>query len=96
MKGLERLTMTFLDYDEDMAYEQKVMTMNDWINATDELLKFRKKQVLNHAGKISYQQAVEKANQEYEKFKVSQDKEYISSMDKMIEMYLIENRKINK
>lgn len=43
MKGLERLTMTFLDYAEDMAYEQKVMTMNDWINATDELLKFRKK-----------------------------------------------------
>lgn len=48
IKGLDRLTISFLDYAEDMAYENKVMTMHDWINATDELLMFRKKQVLEH------------------------------------------------
>lgn len=93
MKGLERLTITFLDYAEDMAYEQKVMTMKDWIAETDELLKFRKKRVLNHAGKISHEQALEKANKEYEKFRVKQDAEYISSMDEMLEQYLIESNK---
>ena len=41
MKGLERLTISFLDYAEDMAYEHKVMTMKDWIEVTDDLLKFR-------------------------------------------------------
>lgn len=91
MKGLERLTITFLDYAEDMAYEHKVMTMKDWIDATDDLLKFRKKQVLNHSGKISHKQAMTKANEEYEKYRVKQDEEYISSMDEMYQKYLKEN-----
>lgn len=90
MKGLERLTITFLDYAEDMAYEQKVMTMKDWIEATDDLLKFRKKQVLNDAGKISHEQAMDKANEEYNKYRIIQDREYISSMDEMYKKYLEE------
>lgn len=93
IKGLERLTISFLDYAEDMAYENKVMTMNDWINATDELLTFRKKQVLEHSGKISHKQAMQKASEEYSKFRVRQDEEYISSMDEMLGQYLIENQK---
>lgn len=34
--------------------------MNDWINATDNLLKFRRKNVLQSSSKVSHQQAVEK------------------------------------
>ena len=37
------------------------MTMSDWIKATDDLLKFRRKQVLKDSGKISHKQAIEKA-----------------------------------
>lgn len=48
MKDLERLTISFLDYAEGMSYGHKVMTMKDWIDVTNDLLKFRKKQVLNH------------------------------------------------
>ena len=36
------------------------MTMQDWINATDDLLKFRRKSVLKHSGNISHKEAVEK------------------------------------
>ena len=61
LKKLERLTISFLDYAEDMAEEQKVMTMNDWIKETDSLLKFRKKNILVDFGKISHKQAIEKA-----------------------------------
>lgn len=43
MKKLERLTISFLDYAEDMAEEHQIMIMNDWIKETDELLKYRKK-----------------------------------------------------
>ena len=43
MKKLERLTISFLDYAEDMAEEHQIMIMNNWIKETDELLKFRKK-----------------------------------------------------
>ena len=69
------------------------MTMNDWINATDDLLKFRRKQVLKDSGKISHKQAVEKAENEYEKYRVIQDQRYISSMDKFYNKYLEESNK---
>ena len=88
MKGLERLTISFLDYAEDMAYEHKVMTMHDWIVATDDLMKFRKKKILDNAGAISHKQAIEKANTEYEKFRIKQDQEYVSTMDEMYKKYL--------
>ena len=93
LKKLERLTISFLDYAEDMAEEHQIMTMNDWIKETDDLLKFRKKNILNDAGKISHKQALEKAENEYEKFRIKQDREYISSMDEMYKRYLEENIK---
>ena len=68
------------------------MTMNNWIEVADDLLKYRKKEILKDAGKVSHKQAVEKANSEYEKFRVKQDAEYISSMDKMLDKYLKENK----
>ncbi len=88
MKKLERLTNLFLDYAEDMALEEQVMTMKDWINATDDLLKLRKKKILQDSGKVSHDMAVEKAEKEYEVFRVKQDQEYISSMDTLYERYL--------
>lgn len=93
LKKLERLTISFLDYAEDMAEEHQLMTMNDWIKETDELLKFRKKNVLSDSGKVSHKKALEKAENEYEKFRIKQDREYISSMDEMYKKYLEENNK---
>ena len=74
-----------------MAEENQVMTMKNWIEETDNLLKFRKKEILQTSGKISHKQAIEKAENEYEKFKVKQDMQYISSMDEMYQRYLNEN-----
>ena len=92
IKKLNDLTNMFLVFAEDEAKERHVMTMQDWIDATDNLLKFRRKDVLDNAGSISHKQAIEKANEEYEKFRIKQDKEYISSMDKMLNKYLNENK----
>ena len=72
--------------------ERQVMKMKDWINETDNLLKFRKKEILKDSGKISHKQAIDKANKEYEKFKIKQDMQYISSMDEMYQKYLEENK----
>ena len=91
LKKLNNLTNFFLDYAESMAEENQVITMKDWINETDNLLKFRKKEILKDSGKISHKQAVEKAEKEYEKFRVKQDMQYISSMDEMYQRYLKEN-----
>ena len=45
-----------------------------------------------NAGKLSHEQALSKANEEYEKYKLKQDETYISSMDKMLNKYLEENK----
>jgi len=71
-----------------MAEEENRMTMQNWIDTTNKLLKFREKKILNDSGKVSHKQAVEKAETEYEKFRIKQDREYISSMDKMYKKYL--------
>lgn len=92
IKKLESLTLLFLDYAEDMAMEQNLMTMQKWIDATDDLLKFRKKDLLKHFGKVTHKEAIQKANEEYEKFRIKQDREYISSMDEMYKKYLEENK----
>ena len=93
IKKLESLTTLFLDYAEDMANEHNLMTMQKWIDATDDLLKFRKKKILSDSGNISHKQALDKANEEYEKFRIKQDKNYVSSMDELYEKYLEESKK---
>lgn len=50
-----------------MAEEQNVMTMQKWIDITDKLISFRDKKILKNSGKISHNQAIEKAEDEYEK-----------------------------
>ena len=92
LEKLDDLTNMFLVFAEDEAKERHVMTMKDWINATDDLLKFRRKEVLQNSGNISHKQAVEKAESEYEKYRVMQDQKYISSMDEFYNKYLEENK----
>ena len=91
MNNLKDLTNMFLVFAEDEAKQRHVMTMKDWIEATDDLLKFRRKEVLNNSGRISHEKAIEKAENEYEKFRVIQDQKYISSMDKFYNKYLNES-----
>ena len=71
------------------------MTMQDWINATNDLLKFRRKNVLKDAGNISHKEAVKKAESEYEKYRIIQDQNYISSMDEFYNKYLEENKMLD-
>ncbi len=92
LNKLNDLTNFFIVFAEDEAKERHIMTMQDWIEATDNLLKFRRKKILENAGSISHDQAIEKANKEYEKFRIKQDMQYISSMDEMYQRYLNENK----
>lgn len=91
LEKLNDLTNIFLVFAEDEAKERHIMTMQDWINATDDLLTFRRKKILDNSGKISHRQAIEKAENEYEKYRVIQDQKYISSMDEFYNKYLEES-----
>lgn len=88
LNKLNDLTNMFLVFAEDEARERHIMTMKDWIDATDDLLKFRRKSVLQSSGVVSHKKAVEKAEKEYEKYRIIQDQKYISSMDKFYNKYL--------
>lgn len=94
LNKLNDLTNMFLVFAEDEVKERHIMTMQDWIDATDDLLKFRRKNILKHSGNISHKEAVEKAESEYEKYRIRQDQEYISSMDEFYNKYLEESKNI--
>lgn len=74
----------FLVFAEDEAKERHVMTMQDWLDATDDLLKFRRKDILKHLGNVSHKQAIEKAESEYEKYRIVQEQRYISDFDELV------------
>ena len=61
LEKLNDLTNLFLDVAETEAKEQKTITMSGWIEVADDLIKYRKKNILKDVGKISHKQAIEKA-----------------------------------
>ena len=85
---LNRIITMYIDHAEFQALNQNIMTMKDWLEITDEFLKYNRQEILKDAGKISHIDAMAKAENEYEKFRIKQDKEYISNFDKAMEKYL--------
>jgi hypothetical protein len=81
---LNRLVELYLNFAELQAERNIPMRMNEWIEVLDGFLRINKYEILSNAGKISYQKALEKAAKEYEKFRIIQDKKYLSDFDKEI------------
>ncbi len=93
IKNLNNLVNLFLDIAENNAERNITMYMDDWKNEVENALKVFHYEVLEDKGKISHKQAVEKAESEYEKYKVIQDKNYVSDFDKLLmETKEIENK----
>ena len=93
IKDLNNLVNLFLDIAENNAERNIPMYMNDWKNEVENALKVFHYEVLEGKGKISHKQAVSKAESEYEKYKVIQDKNYIYDFDKLLnETKEIENK----
>ncbi|MDE5779545.1 MAG: virulence RhuM family protein [Lachnospiraceae bacterium] len=88
LSRLNRLVTMFIDYAELMAEDEILMSMQDWVEQTDQFLANNRREVLLGKGKISHEAAMKKAEQEYEVFRVKQDKEYISEFDREVEKYL--------
>ncbi|MCK9474266.1 virulence RhuM family protein [Sulfurimonas sp.] len=79
-----RIVAMYLDYAEFQAKNKQVMYMKDWVRKLDAFLQFNEKEVLAHKGKISHEVAVALALDEYEKYRVIQDREYLSDFDKLL------------
>lgn len=85
---LNRLVTMFIDYAELMAEDGVLMSMQDWVDQTNRFLMNNRRKVLSGKGKISHEVALEKAEKEYEAFRIKQDQEYVSEFDREVERYL--------
>lgn len=82
---LNILVNMYLDYAELQAKRNKLMTMDDWVQKLDVFLDFNEYDLLKNAGKVRKEVAKNFAEKEYEKFRIIQDREYVSDFDKVVE-----------
>ena len=90
LKQLNLIVSMYLDFAELQATNGRLMKMQDWIQKLDDFLKASEKELLNNAGTVSHKMAIEKARLEYEKYRKTEDKNYISDFDR--EMKQLENK----
>ena len=83
---LNRIVSLYLDFAELQAKSHQPMYMKDWIQKLDDFLKLSGKELLTHAGKISAEIAKQKADMEYDKFKVRTANELTP-----VEIHFLEN-----
>ena len=74
----------YLDYAELQALEENAMTMQDWINTLDRILANNGRALLTGKGSVSHQQAVKKAEYEFEIYRTREMKELESDFDRAI------------
>jgi hypothetical protein len=72
IKLLGLLVEQYLAFAQTMAQQQTPMYMADWANRLDTILQFNGRELLTHAGKISYEMALEKSAEALEEYKESQ------------------------
>lgn len=84
IKQLEKIVSAYLDLAENRANRGIVMNMKDWIEFLDKFLELSIYPILLDNGKITALQSKLKAESEYEKYRVIQDKVYLSDFDLLI------------
>jgi hypothetical protein len=82
LDSLNRIVSMYLDYAENQAQKGVVMYMKDWVEKLDAFLQFNEEAVLKHQGKVSHEVALALAENEYEKYRIVQDKLIESDFDK--------------
>lgn len=86
---LNRLVSGYLEFAELRAQREEVMTMKDWREHVDSILKITGEEILEDAGSISHKQMIQKVEQEYKKY----SQQTLSQVEKD---YLEEIKKIEK
>ena len=91
IKQLNLTVSLYIDFAELQSTNGRLMKMNDWIKKLDEFLIISEKKLLQTAGKVSAKDAENKALIEYEKYRVEQDKKYVSDFDREVKK-IIKNK----
>ena len=82
IKSLERIVTMYLDYAENQAERAIPMHMKDWAQKLDAFLEFNEYDILHDPGKVSHEVATRLAQEEYDHFRIEQDRNYMSDFEK--------------
>ena len=81
LDALKKIVTAYLDIAEVRALDHEPMYMKDWLETIDDYLKMTRREILSTAGRISHEQALDKAHEEYKKFK-AKERDQISLVEK--------------
>ena len=84
LKRLNLLVSQFLDFAELQALEQRPMKMTDWVSELDNHILLNRRKVLEGKGKITHEEAIEKAEKEFNIYREREMKELVSDFDIMM------------
>ena len=84
LSAMARIVNAYLDLAELRAEEQVPMTMEDWAEQFEGVLRLSRKEILTNAGSISAKIAEQHALSEFEKYRIVQDQLYQSDFDKIL------------
>ena len=84
VESLNLLSNAFIDMAELRARDHVLMTMADWKDVLGRYMELNNKALLPDAGRVTHEQAEEKALTEYEKYRVIQDREILSDFDRQL------------
>ena len=94
LQRLNLLVSQFLDFAELQALEQRTMKMQDWVNELDNQIMLNRRKILEGNGKISHEEAIEKAEKEFQIYREREMKELQSDFDML--MKTLPNNKESK
>ena len=88
LESLGRIVGAYLDLAEDRAKRKIPMTMEDWAKRLDQFLEFNEREILSDSGRISAEIAKDHAESEFEKYRIIQDRIFVSDFDMEVEELL--------
>ena len=81
LQRLNLLVSQFLDFAELQALEQRTMKMNDWVAELDNQILLNRRKILEGNGKVSHEEAIKKAEKEFQIYREREMKELQSDFD---------------
>lgn len=95
LDALNRIVSAYLEFAELQASNRKPMYMADWIRKLDDFLRLSDREILTHAGKISHDDAIARAQVEYDRFTEGQ-RALPSAVEKHFEDAVTDVKKLQK
>ena len=84
IQELNEIVTMYLDYAARQARRHIPMTMADWASKLDAFLQFNNAEILQDKGKVTAAIAKAFSESEFEKYRILQDKEYMSDFDRLL------------